>query len=164
MSQNNVRWMVIADYPSVVRIDACSFLQPWGIADFSRELRQRNSIGRVMLLGGRVVAYMVYRLHPRAFEIARFAVDPDFRRLHLGCQLVDTIKWKLGATGRDRIVIDVPERMLDTQLFLRSLNFRCYAVDRGGCGEDDVFRFEYRMESGSHLTGSIVGDSSNQNT
>lgn len=156
--------MVIADYPSVVRIDACSFLQPWEIDDLGRELRPWNSIGRVMLLGGRVVAYMIYRLHKRAYEISRFAVDPDFRRMYIGCQLVDTLKLKLSPTGRNRIVIDVPERMLGTQLFLRSLDFRCYAVDRGGCGEDDVFRFEYRLTSGSHLTGSIVGNNGNQNT
>lgn len=164
MLQRKSRWMVSSDYPAVARIDGCSFAEPWEIVDFRRELRQRNAIGRVIVLGDKVVAYMVYLLHKRAFEIRRFAVDPDFRRMRLAYQLAHDLKLKLMGARRTRIVIDVPERCLDAQLFLRSASFRCYTIERGSDGENDVFRFEYRPSSDSHLAESIVGDTSNQNT
>ncbi len=140
----HVRWMVNKDRHSVIMIDDGSFDQPWTDEELLKILRQRDCIGMIAENpDGRVVGFMVYRLHRHHIELLRFAVAPDRRREGVGTVMLAKLTAKL-SNVRNRIYIDVPERMLAFQLFLKACDgFLATGVDRGQDGDDDIFTFAY---------------------
>lgn len=126
----HVRWLIRRDYPEVLAIENASFHHPWGEPDFLRELRRRDCIGMVAESGERVVGHMVYRLGKDRLELLNFAVDPAFRRMGVGTQMVAKLVGKLSSHRRTRIVLDVRESNLAGQLFLRSQGFLATGVRR----------------------------------
>lgn len=138
-----VRWMIRDDVAAVLSIEAASFDRGWGAADLLRALRGGGVVGVVAESGGDVAGFMVYWPRGRTVHVLRMAVGPRFRRRGVGRQLLERLSARLAPSGRTRIEVEVDERWLGAQLFLRACGFRAVAVARGG-GEDrgDIYVFE----------------------
>lgn len=158
----------------VLAIENASFPQPWTGDDFLRCLRQSAEegqyavVGMVAEIGDMVVGYMLYELRKRSLHLLNLAVHPDYRRMRgkvmyrdsggktqsadggVGACLLSRLMSKLSNHRRARLTIDVGERNLEAQLFLRNQGFRCtnicpeYFTTEEGESEDG-FHFCYKL-------------------
>lgn len=142
-----IRWLIRCDMVDVLRIESASFDNPWIEDDFLNVLRQRNCIGMVAELAGRVVGFMIYELHKGNLEILDFAVDPRYRRQGVGRQMVDRLKAKLSQQGRTELRLLVRERNLVAQLFFRSQEFLAVDVlsNEYDDTDEDAYVMRYRL-------------------
>ena len=124
----HVRWMIRRDMNEVLGIEQEAFEFPWSDEDFTRCLRQRNCIGMVAEIADSVVAFMIYELHRSRLHMLNVAVARSHRRLGIGTQMMRKLAGKLSPDRRDRIVLEVRERNLPAQLFLRTQGFRAVTV------------------------------------
>ena len=136
----HIRWMIRRDMPEVLHIENDSFEHPWSEEDFITSLRQRNCIGMVAEVNEKVVGYMVYELHRNKLYLINLAVHKDYRRKGIGKTMVDKLYNKLSEQRRNRIALEVRERNLDAQLFLRSVGFSATRIEWGF--------YEYKNEYG----------------
>ncbi len=142
----HIRWMIRRDMASVLDIEANCFEFAWTEDDFIRCLRQRNCIGMVAEVEGDVVGFMIYELHKTRLHILNFAVDPDYRRRHVGRAMLDKLLGKLSHERRNRIMLEVRETNLEAQLFFKSLGFRAISVLRDFYDDtvEDAYLMQYR--------------------
>ncbi len=124
----HVRWMIRRDMNEVLGIEQEAFEFPWSEEDFTRCLRQRNCIGMVAEIADSVVAFMIYELHRTRLHVLNIAVARSHRRLGIGTQMMRKLAGKLSPDRRDRIVLEVRERNLPAQLFLRAQGFLAISV------------------------------------
>lgn len=142
--KSHCRQMHRGDMPSVMDIEARSFEEPWNEVDFFAILRKPNGIGMVLEHDGQAVGYMVYLLLPTRIYIARIAVDPKFRRLGFGTELINRMKSRLEMMAKYRMLSSyVPETNLEAQLFLKSCGFRANRIERDLYADKNVAA--YRM-------------------
>lgn len=144
----HIRSMMRRDMPEILDIESASFEFPWSEEDFVRCLRQRNCIRMVAEHGDRVVGFMIYELHKTRLHILNFAVHPDFRGQRIGLRMVNKLVSKLSHQRRTRILLEVRERNLPTQMFFRSLKFRAISVlhDFYEDTVEDAYLMEYRYQ------------------
>jgi [ribosomal protein S18]-alanine N-acetyltransferase len=144
----HIRWMIRRDMPEVLAIEHASFDFPWCEEEFLRVLRQRNCIGMVAELGEQVVGFMIYELHKNKLQVLDFAAHPDFRRQHVGQQMVAKLIGKLSSHRRTRIVLHVRETNLAAQYFYRSQGFRALEVVREYYGDtgEDAYLLQYLLD------------------
>jgi ribosomal-protein-alanine N-acetyltransferase len=146
-----IRWMVRSDLSSVVAIEKDVFDYPWSQQEFLIALRQRNCIGMVAERNDEVVGYMVYELHKTRIELLNFAVRPRSQRLGVGSALIEKLKSKLAYERRNKISLELRERNLDGQLFLRQVGFKCTSILHGWYAVEEE-SVAYRMQ---YTTGGI---------
>jgi ribosomal-protein-alanine N-acetyltransferase len=125
----HIRWMVRRDVPEVLELERSGFGEPWTAADIGAAMRSTGCIGTVAEHADRVVAHMVYRLHGKCIELLTLAVLPQYRRASIGTQLLARLASKLHPGRRNRITLQVHERNLPAQLFLRSCGYSAVCVD-----------------------------------
>ena len=151
MTQTYIRWMVRSDLDSVVAIEKDLYDYPWSQQEFLIALRQRNCIGMVAERNEEVVGYMVYELHKTRIELLNFAVRPRSQRLGVGSALIEKLKSKLAHERRNKISLELRERNLDGQLFLRQAGFKCTSILHGWYAVEEE-SVAYRMQ---YTTGGV---------
>lgn len=146
----HIRWMIRRDMPEVLTIEGRSFEFPWSEEDFVRCLRQRNCIGMVAEHHERVVGFMIYELHRNRLHILNFAVHPDFRRRHVGEQMVRKLVSKLSPQRRNKIMLEVRETNLPAQLFFRDMGFKAVSLLKDFYEDttEDAYLMQYRYRAG----------------
>jgi ribosomal-protein-alanine N-acetyltransferase len=143
----HIRWMIRRDMPEVLLAEQESFDYSWTEEDFLRCLRQRNCIGMVAEFNEKVVGFMIYELHKTKLHILNFAVQPHFRRLGIGRQMVSKLIGKLSSHRRTKVTLAVRETNLAAQLFFRAQDFRAVKVLRSYYEDsgEDAFQMQYRI-------------------
>jgi ribosomal-protein-alanine N-acetyltransferase len=143
--------MIRRDMPEVLQIEQTSFDFSWTEEDFLRCLRQRNCIGMVAEQGEKVVGFMIYELHKTKLHILNFAIQPAFRRLGVGVQMVTKLVSKLSSHRRTKITLEIRETNLAAQLFFRSQGFRAVRVLRAYYEDsgEDAYLLQYRLDGDS---------------
>ena len=119
-----IRWIIRQDMPRILEIERSCYFDAWSEEEFLNALRKSNTIGMAIEFRGVIAGYMLYELNRRTVKLINLAVDPSFRRIGIGTQLIDKLKSKLYG-HREMIDATVPERNVDAQLFFRSQGFRC---------------------------------------
>lgn len=143
----HIRWMIRRDMPEVLHIEQESYDYPWMEEDFLRCLRQRNCIGMVAELGEKVVGFMIYELHKWKLHILNFAVHPEYRRQHIGQQMIKKLMSKLSSHRRTSITLEVRETNLTSQLFYRNVGFKAVKVMREHFEDtgEDAYLMQYNF-------------------
>jgi len=91
----------------------------------------------------------VYRFEYLSIEVLRLAVAPEFRRMGIGGALLAAVVRKLEQTAQRRLAtLRVPEELLDAQLWLKAMGWRCVDVDDGCYVFEVRSRNDGRMEGG----------------
>lgn len=146
----NLRWLIRRDMGRVMEIDRRSFFpDQWDEEEFITTLRNRNCIGTVLdpcNIEDDLYGFMIYELHKDRLKILRMAVHPELRRTGCGAQMIQRLKDKLDQQRRYAIDIEVDERNLSCQLFLRAMGFKATGTIRKyhGC-EEYVIDFTYSV-------------------
>ena len=148
------RWWA-KDLPRMVEIEALAFHRPWGEQEFRRVLSRPGVLGVVAEdHAGRIVGYVVYMMLPTSYEILSLAVHPGRRLQGVGRQLLWRVLKNVKATyDRARVRIEVDERNLSAQRFLRACGVQATGVIPGACGGRDYYRFQYAPKGGDHERG-----------
>lgn len=133
----HVRWMLPRDYEHAETIERFS-VRPWSYRRLREIARDRNKIGVVAEASEQVVGFMIYGLHRGCLTIERMGVDPEFRRMGVGSELIGRLRNKLEPERRTRIITHVNDDVLDVHLFLQSQGFRATC-------DGDKYRFEYSI-------------------
>jgi ribosomal-protein-alanine N-acetyltransferase len=143
----HIRWMIRRDMQEVLQTESESFTVPWTEDDFLHCLRQRNCIGMVAELGDHVIGHVIYELHRNRLHILNLAIHPNFRRQHVGAQIVTKLIGKLSSHRRARITLEVRETNLAAQLFLKTLSFVATKVVKSYYEDtsEDAYFMEYRL-------------------
>lgn len=141
--QAHVRWMLARDILALVDME-----QRIGGWDAQRILEVKRQHGVVPMVAESISTrlvhgYALFRIHPRGFEMLRLLVHPDYRRRGVGSQLINRICNKLDPIQKRRLVLDVHERDLAMQLFLRSCGFQATRILHGAYVPDDGIRFVF---------------------
>jgi len=148
-SRAQLRWLIRRDMDRVMEIERRSFVDRWDEEEFITTMRNRNCIGTVLdpvTIEDDLYGFMIYELHKDRLKILRMAVHPELRRTGCGAQMIQRLKDKLEQQRRHSIDIEVDERNLDCQLFLRSMGFRATGTisKHYGC-EEYVIHFRYSI-------------------
>lgn len=137
-----IRWAIRRDIEEIVAIEAASFPDPWSEADFLYALKQRNCIGKVAEIDGKIVGFLLYENHKDKVTVIDMAIAPAWRRHGIASQFIWKTKTHVEKTHRSEIWIDVSDANLGAQLFLRASGFKCENVLREHYENgDDAYRF-----------------------
>jgi ribosomal-protein-alanine N-acetyltransferase len=141
-----IGWMVDADFPAVVAIDAAAHARPWGGLEIARRLGHRSTIGMVARIDGRVVGFALYTIDRHEIRVIRFAVHPDRRRRGIGSRMMATLMAKLSDLSHKRLAFDVRESDDLVIAFLAACGLRA-SLSRGqfASPEEDGYRFVYQV-------------------
>ena len=132
-------WMSLDHMPAVMEIEQSSFDWPWKVNDF-KKCSVVNNCKSVVVTNhaDRVVGYTVFELNDTQIDIINLAIHPTFRRQGLASGFVNQmIKQVKKHKRRHSITLEVRERNLAAQLFLRSLGFRAEVIMRQYYEETD---------------------------
>jgi len=114
------------DIPRMVEIDEESFEYPWLRADFRQAIDALNI--KLVTIDARVVGYVIYDILPAAVQIIRLAVIHDYRRRHVGSQILQHLMADERCRGR-AMNIAVRASTLSAHLFMKSQKFHCYKIE-----------------------------------
>ena|SRR6185369_2691455 len=146
----NIRWMIDRDIPEVLEIESHAPDFQWTEEVFRYHMRQRGVVCLVAEFGEKVVGFMVYALGSTTFGLFNIAVDPYWRRLKVGQQMIARLAGKLSKHRRTRIVMHAHEGNLDLHLFLRAMGFWCEGV------EGEFYTMVRRIADGSERPNRIA--------
>ncbi|MDR1485663.1 MAG: ribosomal protein S18-alanine N-acetyltransferase [Planctomycetaceae bacterium] len=147
-----VRWMVRRDLPEVAAIEKNCFEFPWQSEDFQVCLKQRNCIGMVAEVDGRVAGFMIYETPKNRIHLLNIATAPEFQKHGIATQMIQKLIGKLTNQGRTRITMEIRESNLPALIFFRSRGFRatgvlhCFYEDTN----DDAYIMQYRHDNPQH--------------
>ena len=142
----HVRWMIRSDMREVLVIEESSFAEPWNEDDFVRRMRERNCIGMVAEVGGRVVGYMIYYLKKSSLDVTNIAVHPEFRRKGIGTAMLDKLKRKLSMQRRQRLTLQVADYNLRAQVFFRACGMLATGINPQAYSDgSDAYQFEFLL-------------------
>lgn len=144
-----IRWLIRRDMPEVLEIERQSFEFAWSEEDFLCCLRQRNCIGMVAEYNKRIIGYMIYELHKSKLYILNFAVDPEFRRMTVGTQMIHKLVDKLSQKRCQEISLEVRETNLSAQLFFKKMEFKAVCVLRNYYDDtrEDAYAMRFVLQS-----------------
>lgn len=148
------RWLVSADLPALLVIEAASFPDPWTEADFLRVLGHRDVFGFAAEeqshpdLPPLLVGFLVIERFSDRRRVLRLAVSPPWRRRGAGRFLLSLLANPPGKIAEAVI----RETNLPAHLFFRACGWRAAAVWRRFCPDDEdayLFALNPRGESES---------------
>jgi ribosomal protein S18 acetylase RimI-like enzyme len=158
---HKIRYMRRGDLPEVATIGRFVYGEDFTPERLVANLQERNTVGVVVEWcdGSTVAGFMAYRRDSEDIEILRLAVHPGWRRLGVGRKMLDNLRDRLPELRRDHVGVNVPERALECQLFLRACGFRCeYTLHTEDSG--DYYRMVYKNKktvlSRKHSGGGVL--------
>jgi ribosomal-protein-alanine N-acetyltransferase len=95
------------DAPSLARLHATSFPQPWSASEIEALLTDAGGFGMVAARKGKVSGFILGRSAGGEAEILTLAVAPEARRAGLGLALVETAALLAHAGGATALFLEV---------------------------------------------------------
>lgn len=151
------------------RIDAASFTRgKWRAWRFARALRTFDLLQIAAFdPGGRLIGYSIVAPE-RGFggaksfvRLRRIAVHPDWRQMGIASRMIEGIFGALRqvSSRTQGIHLEVPEGLLESQLFFRSCGFRCSRLIQGKMHFERVrFTGDRVTMSGEEVIAGIMRD------
>lgn len=136
------------DIQDVLEIEAELYSDPLSEYDLRNLLAQRTVASHVVEdLYGDVAGFIIFDVAPICYKIIRLSISQQCMRNGHATALIDKLEAKL-THKRPSIGIQVQERSLPMQLFLRAQGFH-YIGTRPEAGNDgdDIYLFEFTRRS-----------------
>lgn len=138
------RVMMRDDLSEVLTIEAEAFVQPWSETDFLDILEDPDTVALIAKCDGDVVGYIFVAWNRGWTSILSCAVKSRYRGRGLGTKMMTSLIHAQVAGRCKGVLVKVPERNLEAQLFFRSCGFkfvrtlRSYLLD-----SQDVYVMQY---------------------
>lgn len=160
MTTIQVRWMIRRDMAEVLEIEhLCQRREDaWSEDEFLRNLRRSDCVGKIVEYHGQIVAFTVYENAKRSIEIFNLAVHPSCWRRGFGSLLLDHVRRGL-SLKRPVMSVEVPERQLAAQLFLRHHGFTMQLALKDDSGAfEDLYFFVYEIGTEAPVTRVLIAE------
>jgi ribosomal-protein-alanine N-acetyltransferase len=107
-----IRRMTLRDLPDVLRIDRASFPLPWSERSYRFELTENPASHMLVAVrrepnGVRLVGYAGFWLFVDEAHISTLAVDPGYRRMGIGAELLRSVLDEAARAGADMATLEV---------------------------------------------------------
>ena len=146
MSETVIRYMTSKDVTEVAQIESLSFDTPWPESGFQKCLANPKLTSWVAQSEDVIASFCVFQEHKRKLEIVSIATHPDAHRQGCGSALVKKMTDKLKVKTRTRVSMDLDEKNLVGQLFMKSCGFVAVGINPSKDDEGvTVYRFVYRL-------------------
>ncbi|MEN3038883.1 MAG: ribosomal protein S18-alanine N-acetyltransferase [Candidatus Kryptonium sp.] len=96
----------------------------WSPNILEGELKNPFSKALVLLIGGRPVGYLLYRVIEKEGELLRIAIKPEFQGMGLGKILINALLKKLVEDGVNRLYLEVWEKNEPARKFYQKTGFK----------------------------------------
>jgi len=136
------------DLHQVMDIEKKNFEFPWSKKDFLICFEDASTFKIIVVEKNElIVAYMVYELHRNYRRIINFTVAPESREHGIGSELIWRFK-KMLKKNRPRIILEVRERNLPAQRFLKKHGFRATELipDHYEGADESAYVMEFYMD------------------
>jgi ribosomal-protein-alanine N-acetyltransferase len=133
------RKMSFKDIRAVHEIECESFPSPWRGRTFFARLLLPDHYGYVAEADGRVIGYVVYRVHMRTVHLQKIAVTKPYRRRGIATHLMQMMLDFVAAQKADTIYLQVRLSNVGAQEFYKRFRFNLDYVEKHyyrDCGED----------------------------
>lgn len=148
-----LRWAVVNDLPSLIRIEEECFDYYWSEETFKKLIQSRNHVVIAAEVDGQVVGFMAYELQENNIDLLGVAVLPDYWRQGIAKAMVKRLKDKLRPTGqrtqaRATVTARVRETNTRAHYFFKAMGFKAVRVIEGNYADTDeaAYAFEYTTE------------------
>jgi hypothetical protein len=140
-----IRWLSPDNHLATIElIDNHCSNSPWTTDQYHQFFAQRNAVGNVFEIDGKIAGFVLYTVYKDRFHIHHWSADSNIFDKNVICRmLIDKIKHWLSPTTRTHVTATLNEREVQDQVFLRSCGFNaCEIIDRY-LGDNDgyVMRF-----------------------
>jgi len=136
--------------PEIIRIENASYGCPWTAVEMARVIASPDFFGIAATQDKRIVGYAIWAAAGTKITIQNLAVDPAYRRIGVGRELVERVKEKvISVKSRTRIDLLVSEQNLAAQLFFKHCGFRAVATLRDHYKPGDAYRMLWRKPTGT---------------
>lgn len=145
-----------ADLDDMVAIESSSGEGIWSKSDFKSVMDDLDFETLVLSKNGKVAALLIYEVTKKRLNVVCCVVQKEHRRKKYGQALFTHMLDDLLSSSRKRILIEVRESDLNTQLFLRAMGCRCVKILRGWYIDkysplkpkhiEDGYRFRYEVQ------------------
>jgi ribosomal-protein-alanine N-acetyltransferase len=134
MQLNNIitiRPAIADDLPDVINIEQEASAFPWTCSAFNGTLVNEHGISLVALdIHGKVCGYIFSVIIAEELEIHNIAVHPDFRRRHIGEQLLITLLTLAQQRYVTRVFLEVRSKNIPAQALYAKLGFITQLIRR----------------------------------
>lgn len=136
-----IRHVITKDLAALVSIDENSD-DSWGTDEFKVFKKPAENILLVAEIDNHIVGFILFTLQKKRAKLEKLVITEILRRRSLGSQLIDKIKRDFLKQERVGIFVEVGERNLPIQLFLRNREFIATEIHPSGSG-DSTYIMEY---------------------
>jgi ribosomal protein S18 acetylase RimI-like enzyme len=134
------RYLNLKDIPRVLDIDY-QYSEPWDKDYLLKNKRDKDIICVVAENSELIIGFAIYDTS-KGLNLLKFRVDEAYTRLGVGGQLMDYIK-KMAVKRGKVIHVDVNERNLGGQLFLKSQGFTWIKTKKVKFEDDGLYLMVY---------------------
>lgn len=119
-----IRKMVLEDIPEVMRIDSCSFPNPWPMKSYVYEIDENaNSRNWVYISEGKIRAFAVLWKILDEIHIGTFAVDPESRGSGIGTKFLGHILTRAKQEDVQKVFLEVRQSNTGALTLYRKFGF-----------------------------------------
>ena len=115
----------------VARLECQIFSDPWSEKSLKDTKEQPQGVIVVAEVEGQIAGYCILYCVVDEGEIARIAVDGNFRRQGIGCGLLDYICTQCEEKGVERLLLDVRESNESARQFYQQYGFDTDGIRKG---------------------------------
>lgn len=134
------RYLNLKDIPRVLDIDY-QYSDPWDKENLLKNKRDKDIVCIVAENSEIVVGFAIYDT-AKGINLLKFRVDESYCRMGIGEQMMDYVK-KIAGKRSKVIHVDVNERNLSGQLFLKAQGFTWIKTKRRFFDGDDGYLMVY---------------------
>jgi ribosomal-protein-alanine N-acetyltransferase len=145
-TKTHIRWLIRRDLERVIDIESHNDY-PWSREEFIEELKKSKNIGMIAEKNEKTIGFMIYELSKDSIRILNFSVDPAYRRKQIGTRMCKQLKDKLSPCRRTKLIFEIRETNLPTQLFFQKQGFVATDVIRNYFDGEDAYVMEYEVQS-----------------
>lgn len=123
----------------IIKIDKECFTENWRLEFYKKEIENKNNIYLKSVYKKRITGFIGASIVVDESHIIRIAVKSEYRRKHIGTQLLDNLLKLLNKKKIKKIFLEVRESNLSAITFYKNHNFKI-----------DGIRKEYYIDANSN--------------
>ncbi len=131
MLSNSITFTPLRDdqLSELSNLDTSIFDIAWVEENFLREMPNKKFLSQVVYSRGSIIGYIVGSSYHGKGHIHRLAVKPNYRRIGLGTNLVESFIDNCTEMNFSNVTVETPADNTENDIFYRSLGFRTLGAD-----------------------------------
>lgn len=138
-----IRWIDTEDeLAAVVGIErSCFGSDAWSEQQFECFSDNPANVFKILLQKKQVIGYLLYTVSERTARIRKLVIAPDYQRQGCGRRTISYLRRTMQMRHRDKLIVELPERAVEGQLFFKACGFEWYQTLHGPRDTDSTYRF-----------------------